>query len=91
MKEPETLAEAAEGLAETFRLITKPAVKPKVTLLGRDELGRVVIAVGFRGDQLIAAMQVEAFIVNNGDGIRHRSQIKEGNTILVYHMQPREK
>lgn len=87
MKDPETLEEAAEALAETFRLITKPEVKPKVTLVGRDEQGRVVIAVGFRGNQLVAAMQVEAFIVENGDSIRHRSQIKDGNTILVYQMQ----
>jgi hypothetical protein len=91
IKEPESLDEAADQLAETFRLITKPEYKPKVTLLGRDEQGRVVIAVGFRGNQMIAAMQVEAFVIENGDSIRHRSQIKDGNTILVYQMEKRNK
>ncbi|MGI4819901.1 MAG: hypothetical protein ACRYFV_01710 [Janthinobacterium lividum] len=91
MKEPESLDEAAEQLAETFRLITKPACKPKVTLMGRDEKGRVVIVVGFRGNQMIAAMQVEAFIVENGDSIRHRSQVKDGNTFLIYQMEARVK
>lgn len=52
---------------------------------------RVVIAVGFRGDQMIAAMQVEAFVIENGDSIRFRSQIKDGNTILVYQMEQRKK
>lgn len=87
MKEPETLDEAADGLAETFRLITQPQIKPKVTLMGRDKQDRVVIAVGFRGNQLVAAMQVEAFIIENGDSVRFRSQLKDGHTILVYNME----
>lgn len=86
-KELHSLADAEAQLADTFEILG--GVKPKVTLLGRDEKGRIAVAVGYRGNELVASMQVEAFVVEEGDSIRHRSQIKDGNTILVYHIERR--
>lgn len=82
-----SLADAEHELAATFELIA--GVRPKVTLLGRDAKGRVTVAVGYRGNELVAAMQIEAFVIEKGDSIRHRSQLKDGNTVLVYHIEAR--
>ena len=82
-----SLADAEQELAATFEILA--GIRPKVTLLGRDEEGRIAVAVGYRGNELVAAMQVEAFVIEKGESIRHRSQLKDGNTVLVYQMKRR--
>lgn len=86
MKKPlACLADAEQELAATFEILA--GIRPKVTLLGRDEKGRITVAVGYRGNELVAAMQIEAFVIEKGESIRHRSQLKDGNTVLVYHIE----
>jgi hypothetical protein len=86
MKSPQNLAYAEQELAATFELIA--GRRPTVLILPtRDEKGRVVVSVGYRGDHLVEAMQIEAFITQRGESVRYRSQLKEGNTVLVYNME----
>lgn len=91
MKQPQNIAEAENQLAEAFEIITGPGPRPKVTVVARDEKQRLVVAVCYRGNELVRSMQVEAFIVEQGDSIRHRSQLKDGNTILVYAQEKKRK
>jgi hypothetical protein len=91
MKEPQNIADAENQLAEAFQIVTGPGPRPKVTVVARDEKQRVVIAVCYRGNELVRAMQVESFIVEQGDSVRHRSQLKDGNTILVYQQETKKR
>jgi hypothetical protein len=88
MSLPTTMQEAAHELACTFELIT--GLRPRVAINAvREADGTRLIAVGFPGDEMIRAMQIEAFVVEKGDRIHHRSQRRNGLTVLAYYMVPK--
>jgi hypothetical protein len=87
MSQPTTIDEAAQHLAITFEDIT--GMRPKVAIGSLDENGCRLIAVGYPGDELVRAMQIEAFVVEKGERIQHRSQLRNGQTMLAYLMVPR--
>lgn len=89
MKQPRTIREIEQELAATFGQIT--GLQPTVQVVGKDAQQRVVVAVHYPGDELIKGMQLEAFIVSRGDSILHRSQRKEGNTVMVYRTEPKNR
>lgn len=82
MNQSFNLAGAASFLAKTFD--DYAGGKSEVVFMGGDSQGRIVILVRWLGDEMIRAMQVEAFLVKQGETIMHRSQKKGGYTMLVY-------
>ena len=88
MSQPTTMQEAAYELSCTFELIT--GLRPRVALNAtREADGSRLVAVGYPGDELVRAMQIEAFVVEKGDRIHHRSQQRNGLTVLAYYIMPR--
>jgi hypothetical protein len=88
MSLPTTMQEAAHELACTFELIA--GMRPRVAINAiREQDGSRLVAVGFPGDEMIRAMQIEAFVVEKGDRIHHRSQQRNGLTVLAYYMVPK--
>lgn len=85
MDKPTTLNEAQQQLALAFQDIT--GLAPRVTLVGRDQRGCPVVVVVYPGDEMVRSMQIEAFVIKHGDTIRHRSQRRHGDTILVYYIE----
>jgi hypothetical protein len=82
------MQEAAHELACTFEFIT--GLRPRVAINAtREADGTRLIAVGYPGDEMLRAMQIEAFVVEKGDRIQHRSQQRNGLTVLSYHMVPK--
>ena len=89
MSQPTTLQEAAYELSCTFELIA--GLRPRVAINAvREADGSRLVAVGFQGDEMVRAMQIEAFVVEKGDRIHHRSQKRNGLTVLAYYMVPRK-
>jgi hypothetical protein len=73
MSTPTTLAEAADELAAIFELLT--GLRPRVVISPvREPDSSMLIAVGYPGDEMVRAMQIEAFAVEKGERILHRSQ-----------------
>jgi hypothetical protein len=82
------MQEAAHELACTFELIT--GLRPRVAINAtREADGTRLVAVGYPGDELERAMQIEAFVVDKGERIHHRSQKRGGLTVLAYYMVPK--
>jgi hypothetical protein len=88
MNQPTTMQEAAHELACTFEVLTgrRPRVAINAT---READGTRLIAVAYPGDELVRAMQIEAFLVEKGERILHRSQERNGQTILAYYLVPK--
>jgi hypothetical protein len=88
MNQPTTMQEAAHELACTFEVLTgrRPRVAINAT---READGTRLIAVAYVGDELVRAMQIEAFLVEKGERILHRSQQRNGQTILAYYLVPK--
>jgi hypothetical protein len=83
MSTPTTLAEAAHELAAIFELLT--GLRPRVAISPvREPDSSMLIAVGYPGDEMVRAMQIEAFAVEKGERILHRSQRRQGQTVLAY-------
>lgn len=82
MNQSFNLASAASFLAKTFD--DYAGGKSEVIFLGGDPQGRIVVLVRWLGDEIIRAMQVEAFLVKQGETIVHRSQKKGNHMMLVY-------
>lgn len=89
MKQPQNIGEAEKELGTAFKLIA--GLEPKVMVVGKDAQQRVVVALQYHGEELVRAMQLEAFIVQEGDSILHRSQFTDGKTVLVYRSEPRKR
>jgi hypothetical protein len=89
MKQPLNIGAAEKEFGLAFKIIA--GLEPKITIVGKDVQQRSVVAVHYPGDELVRAMQIEAFIAKQGDSIIHRSQLKYGNTLLVYRVEPRHR
>lgn len=89
MKQPQNIGEAEKEFGIAFKLIA--GLEPKVTIVGRDTQQRLVVAIHYQGEELVRAMQIEAFVVEQGDSILHRSQFADGKTVLVYRSEPRKR
>ena len=86
MNQPFNLDSAASFLAKTFD--DYAGGKSRVAFLGHDPKGRMMVAVAWEGDELVTAMQVEAFLVKQGETIVQRSQKHGSTTLLAYKMKP---
>ena len=89
MKPPQNIAEAEKEFGAAFVIIA--GLEPKVTIVGWDAAQRMVVAIHYQGDELVRAMQLEAFIVEKGDSIIHRSQVTDGKTVMVFRVEPRNR
>ncbi len=85
MSQPFNLASAASFLAKTFD--DYAGGKSRVAFVGLDQQGRMLVAVAWDGDELVTAMQVEAFLVKQGETIVQRSRKHGSITMLAYKMK----
>lgn len=82
------MQEATYELACPFEV--SAGVGPRVAINATCEAdGTRLIAVGYPGDELVRAMQIEAFLVEKGERILHRSQQRNGMTVLSYYLVPK--
>lgn len=83
MKPPINIQGAAHELAITFRNLVQGPL-PVVVFLGHDENGRPTMLVGYYGDELVRCVQLEAFVIDNGDIIHQSSKHANGRTFFIY-------